>query len=150
MPGPSTQSSPGSSAPRVSSPWVLRLLQLQISFVYFQSFVAKLEGETWRRGTAVYWVSMVSDYRRRPVPAAMRTLRWSRLATWATLALEFALGPLVWIRECRYPLVAAAVIFHLVLEVLMNLQLFGAIMLTGLSTFVSPYDLERLVAALPR
>jgi hypothetical protein len=138
----------GASAPPASSPWVLRLLQLQISFVYFQSFVAKLEGETWRKGTAVYWVATVSDYRRRPVPAAMRTLWWSRLATWATLALEFALGPLVWIREFRYPLVAAAAIFHVVLEVLMNLQLFGAIMLTGLTTFISPYDLERLVAAL--
>jgi hypothetical protein len=32
----------------------------------------------------------------------------------------------------------------------MNLQLFGAIMLTGLTTFISPYDLERLVAALRR
>ena len=105
---------------------------------YFQSFVAKLEGETWRQGTAVYWVSMVSDYRRRPVPAAMRTLWWSRLATWGTLALEFALGPLVWISECRYPLVAAAAIFHLGLEVLMNLQLFGAIMLTGLYDIRQP------------
>ena len=140
----------GTSAPTASSPWVLRLLQLQISFVYFQSFVAKLEGETWRQGTAVYWVSMVSDYRRRQVPAAMRTLWWSRLATWGTLALEFALGPLVWIGECRYPLVAAAALFHIGLEVLMNLQLFGAIMLAGLTTFVSPYDLERLIAALRR
>ena len=56
----------------------------------------------------------------------------------------------MWIREFRYPLVAAAAIFHIGLEVLMNLQLFGAIMLTGLMTFVSPYDLERLVAALRR
>ena len=93
---------------------------------------------------------MVSDYRRRPVPAAMRTLWWSRLATWSTLALEFALGPVVWIRECRYPLIAAAAIFHVALEVLMNLQLFRVIMLTGLVTFVSPYDLERLAAALQR
>ena len=140
----------GGSAPAPSSPWVLRLLQLQISFVYFQSFVAKIEGETWRQGTAAYWVWMVSDYRRREVPAAMRTLWWSRLATWSTLALEFALGPLVWIREFRYPLVAAAALFHLGLEVLMNLQLFGAIMLAGLTTFISPYDLERLVTALRR
>lgn len=138
----------GAGAPTPSSPWVLRLLQLQISFVYFQSFVAKMAGETWRRGTAVYWASVVSDYRRRPAPAALRTLWWSRLATWGTLALEFSLGPLVWIREWRYPLVAAAAIFHLGLEVLMNVQLFGAIMLAGLVTFVSPYDLERLVTAL--
>jgi hypothetical protein len=138
----------GASAAPVSSPWVLRLLQLQISFVYFQSFVAKLEGETWRQGTAVYWVWMVSDYRRRPMPAAMRTVWWSRLATWGTLALEFALGPLVWISELRYPLLVSAAVFHLVLEVAMNVQLFGAIMLTGLATFVSPYDLERLAATL--
>jgi hypothetical protein len=91
---------------------------------------------------------MVSDYRRRPVPVALRALWWSRVATWGTLALEFALGPLVWIRDFRYPLIAMAAVFHLVLEVLMNVQLFGAIMLTGLATFVSPYDLERLVAAL--
>jgi hypothetical protein len=80
----------------------------------------------------------------------MRTLGWSRFATWTTLTLEFALGPLVWVSELRYPLVAAAAIFHLALEVLMNLQLFGAIMLTGLTTFVSPYDLERLATALWR
>ena len=115
---------------------------------YFQSFVAKLEGETWRRGTAVYWVTMVSDYRRLPVPAAMRASWWSRLATWGTLLLEFSLGPLVWMRELRYPLVAAAAVFHIGLEVLLNLQLFGAIMLAGLTTFISPYDLERLVAGL--
>ena len=76
----------GASAPAASSPWVLRLLQLQI-----RSCTSSRSSRSWKarrggRALPVDRVSMVSDYRRRPVPAAMRTLWWSRLATWGTLA----------------------------------------------------------------
>jgi len=134
------------SAAGAASPWCLRVMQLQVSIVYFQSFVAKMQGETWRAGSAVYWATTVSDYRRRPVPAAVRTLAWSRVATWSTLAIEFALGPLVWVREWRYPIVIAAAGFHLALDVFMNIQLFGAIMVTCLTLFARPDDLLLLVA----
>ena len=36
------------------SPWCVRVMQLQLSILYFHAFAAKLSGRAWRNGTAAY------------------------------------------------------------------------------------------------
>jgi hypothetical protein len=124
--------------------WCTRLMQLQVSVIYFRAFLQKFRGRTWLEGTAVFYATELSDFQRNRLPSFARTLFWSKLGTWATLGVEFSLGPLVWIRELRYPIVAAGVILHIAMERFLNLHLFGATMIVCLVLFIAPRDLERL------
>jgi hypothetical protein len=118
--------------------WCSRLMQLQVSIVYFKAFVAKLSGETWRAGSAVYYAVEAAGFRRARLPSFARSWIWSRLATWWTLTVELALGSMVWVRELRYPCLLAGVTLHLLMEVFMNLQLFGVTMIVCLTLFIEP------------
>jgi uncharacterized membrane protein YphA (DoxX/SURF4 family) len=130
------------------SPWCLRLMQLQVAIIYLRTVYWKLRGRTWRDGTAAYYPTQLVNYRRLVLP------RWAlnpvaiRVATWGTLAVESALATLVWVPECRYYVLAAGAAFHLLLEVLLNLQLFGVIMLASLTVLIDPCDAQRWLAAL--
>jgi uncharacterized membrane protein YphA (DoxX/SURF4 family) len=130
------------------SPWCLRLMQIQVSIIYLRTVYWKLRGKKWRDGTAAYYPTQLVNYRRFELP------RWAlngvaiRLATWGTLVLETALGTLIWVREFRYPVLVAGAAFHLMLEVLINLQLFGFVMLASLTLFIYPDDAQQLIASL--
>jgi hypothetical protein len=65
-----------------------------------------------------------------------------KLATWGTLVVEGALWTLVWIKEFRYWILAAAYFFHMGIEYSMNLPLFEGLMITTLIAFVDPKHVE--------
>ena len=44
-----------------SSAWAMRLVQLQVTALYASTAWSKWQGETWRDGTALYYVSMMGD-----------------------------------------------------------------------------------------
>lgn len=127
------------------SPWCLRLMQLQISIVYLRSVSWKLQGTRWRDGTAAYYPPHVPNFTRLPLPRWASSLAVVRGATWGTLFVELALGTWVWLEDLRYPVLAAGVGFHLLLELLINLQLFGWTMISSLVLFVDAGDLERFL-----
>ena len=70
-----------------------------------------------------------NNFERFPVPSFMQDPAIVKLETWFTLAIEFALGVLIWFKELRYPLLAAGVVLHLSLEYTMNVPLFQWIIL---------------------
>jgi len=124
--------------PAVGDAWCTRLMQLQVSFVYFAAFLNKLEGRSWLEGTAGFYAVEVADFRRHRLPRFARTLFWSQTGTWSVLATELLLGPAIWIRELRYPVLALGVTMHVAMDWFMNLQLFGATMIASLLLFVDP------------
>ena len=130
------------------SPWCLRLMQVQVAIVYLRTTYWKLRGKTWRDGTAAYYPTQLVYYRRFVLP------RWAlnpvaiRVATWGTLVVEAALGTLVWVPGFRYTVLVAGAAFHLLLEFLLNLQLFGFVMLASLTLFIDPDDAQRWLASL--
>jgi hypothetical protein len=135
-------------AAAVGTAWCTRLMQLQVSILYLKAFLAKLEGETWREGSAAYYAAAAAGFRRVRLPAFARSWSWSRLATWSTLGVELALGTLVWVPALRYPIVAAGVGMHVLMDAFLNLQLFGAAMIVCLVLFVEPRALETLLSGL--
>jgi len=137
---------PGEPAP--AAPWAQRLIQLQLAVVYLATVYWKLHGHMWVDGTAVYYASRVREYDRFPVPYVFDHLWTVKLMTWGTLAVEFALGALVWLRDLRYPVLLAGVMLHLGLEYSMNIQLFQWVMLTALVLFIDPRDFRRRPRAL--
>jgi hypothetical protein len=124
--------------------WSLRLLQLQIAYVYWSSAIAKLVNERWRTGWALRdvlaspvfaeWPAYIDSY---PVIAAM---------TWGTLLFEVAFPVLVAIRRFRPWVLAAGVLFHASIELAMTIPMFSAIMIVSYAAFVDDATLRRLLA----
>jgi len=135
-------------APPERTVWATRLMQMEVSIIYLQAFLAKFSGESWRTGTAVYYAVQVPKYQRFRLPRFASTLGWSRLMTWSTIAIEGALGPLIWIREFRPAVLTAGIGLHVAMEAFMNLHLFGPTMIICLLLFLDPGQAEQILRAL--
>lgn len=128
----------------LAAPWATRLMQLQVSIVYLRTVFWKLRGDKWRAGTAAYFPLMLQDYRRCLPPAWALSRPAIAFATWGTLVVEIAMGVLVWVREFRYPVILATFAMHLVLELLLNVQLFGWLMMATMLLFIFPEHAQQL------
>ena len=126
----------------VADPWALRLMQVLIAIVYLRTTYWKLRGTTWRAGSATYYAMGLRDYQRRKLPQWLARTWFYQAATYGTLALEGALGALLWFDPLRYPLLLAGLMLHLGLQLFMRTGLFQWTMLASLLLFVKPADLH--------
>jgi Vitamin K-dependent gamma-carboxylase len=132
------------------SPWAQRMIQFQLAMVYLMSFWWKSMGAPWVNGTALYYVLHLNEVRRFPIPDWMQQPFILKLGSWLTLALEFSLGALIWIKEFRYPLLLLGVLFHLCLEYSLNIPMFQWDILSAYILFVEPIDIVRAARWLRR
>lgn len=135
----------GKEGPEIQprSPWAQRMIQIELSLVYFIAFWWKSMGAPWVDGTALYYVTHLDAIRRFPIPAWIRQPVILKLGSWLALVLEFSLGVLIWIKELRYPLLLAGLMFHLTLEYALNIPMFQWDILTAYILFVDPADITR-------
>jgi hypothetical protein len=131
-------------APRAfGSPWAQRMMQIQLSILYVVTVLLKIQGEEWVDGTALYYISRLPEFARFPVPYLPEHLWAIRAATWGTLVVEAALGILVWVKECRRPVLALGLCLHLGIEYSMNLPLMQWVNIGALILFLKASELER-------
>lgn len=124
-------------------PWAQRMIQFELSLLYFVTFCWKIEGTSWLQGTALYYVYNLDELRRFPIPPWLLHPWMLKLGSWFALALEFSLGVLIWFNELRYYLLALGILFHLFLEYSLNVPLFEWDILSAYILFVDPGNLER-------
>ena len=128
------------NAPYVASrpdAWGLRLIQIEMTAIYASTALCKTQGASWWNGTAVWFVSRLSDDYGRLVPSSFFDLPWtSAIATWGTLLIESLLPIALWIRPIRNYAILAGLMLHLGIELSMNLFLFQWIMMLGLLSFL--------------
>jgi hypothetical protein len=124
-------------------PWAQRMIQFELSLVYFVGFCWKVAGAMWVQGTALSYRYRLDELQRFPLPSWFLNATFMKLATWFTLVLEFALGVLIWIREIRYYLLAIGLVFHLSIEYSMNIPMFQWDVLTAYVLFIDAADLEK-------
>ena len=126
--------------------WSVRLLQIEMTLLYFSAAWSKLLGEPWRDGTALYYVTRLDEYWGRfPVPSFVTETPWIiRGLTWSTMGLEFAIPVLIWFAPTRRFSLVLVLLFHLSCDYAMHLFLFHWIMLVGWMAFVQPNDLAWL------
>jgi len=120
---------------KFAAPWGQRLIQIQVSIVYFFTSFDKLEGHSWHIGTALWYVYNLSEMQRFPMPAFIRYPVMINAATWGTILTEVALGLLIWVPSLRYLVILCGVLLHLGIEYNMNVPLFSAIMCTSYLSF---------------
>jgi hypothetical protein len=129
---------------RLVLPWAQRMIQIQTTLVYLSTVYWKLLGHTWLDGTALYYVLHLSEFKQFAVPGADNAAI-VKLMTWSTLAIEFSLGTIVWIRRFRYWVLLAGVCLHAGIEYALNIPLFSLTIVATYLNFVDPRDLDAAI-----
>ncbi|WP_331254334.1 sporulation-delaying protein SdpB family protein [Streptomyces halstedii] len=122
----------------------LVLVRVQMSFLYFQSCVAKLPHAEWADGTAMwYWGHSLAFGAPGPLQPLVNPVLASPLGvallTWVPLVIEIGLAAsLLLAQRWRWRLFAAGVLFHLSIAVMMGLWSFALAMIGGLVVLCLP------------
>jgi hypothetical protein len=127
-----------------AEPWAQRLMQINITLVYAQTFFKKIVGTVWQNGTAVYFSSHFTEMHHLPTYYIFDHMWTIQLLTWSTLAIEFSLGFLIWFRPIRYYIILLGVVMHLTIDWSMLIPQFQWLMIFGYILFIEPDDLDRL------
>lgn len=112
------------------------LMRLQLAVIYLDTAVAKCFSEAWLNGTAVaqFMLSVYSQFR---LPVFAESLWISQIATYGTLALEFALPFLLFNRRTRAFGIFCGIGLHVGITVAApSLWLFSLAMLPGYVAFI--------------
>ncbi|MGH2995308.1 MAG: HTTM domain-containing protein [Gaiellaceae bacterium] len=123
----------------VRSLWPLRLVQVQVSILYVAAVWEKVRGTTWNDGTAVSYAFRLEDLERFPVPGFVTdSLLLVNLLTYGTLAVELALGILVWNRVLRPWVLLAGVGLHLGIDFATRVGFFSYAVFVAYIAFLPP------------
>ena len=125
----------------------IRVLELQIAWIYLTSGLEKVWGIDWIEGTAAYYALQLEHTFARPWANAFAVdPAISHLITWYTLAVELAFLPLALVpfRLTRTIAALAAAAMHLGILLLMNVGNFPLVMLATCVLFLPPEWLRSL------
>ena len=126
------------------APWALRLIQIQVSFVYLFTVWAKARSVEWLDGTAVFSSLRVGDLTRFEVPWLWsEPLVIGNLLAYGTLAVELALAVLIWNRRARPWVIGAGIALHLFIEIAFALGFFATVIFVSYLSFVPEDTGER-------
>ena len=123
--------------------WALpiRILELQVAWIYLATGIEKVAGALWVDGTAAYYALQLEHTFGRwwARPIAMQPVL-VKLISWGTIAVELGFLPLVMIPSNLTRVLAsiAAAGLHLGILVMMNVGNFPVIMLSTLVLFLPP------------
>ena len=141
----------GVPSPSISANIALRLIQLHLCLIYGMAGLAKLQGQGWWNGLAI-WGTLASGEFRLLNFTWMAAFPWLLNAlTHLSLALEIGYPALIWVRPLRPLLLACIVVLHLGIGLTApGLSEFGLAMIAGNLAFVSGPWLRSLVTGVER
>jgi hypothetical protein len=126
----------------------IRILELQVAWIYLATGIEKLAGTKWANGTATYYALQLEHTFGRwwARPIAMHPVL-SQLMSWGTLAVELGFLPFTMTPSNITRIIAtvAAAGLHMGILLLMNVGNFPVIMLSALVLFLPPAWVRRFV-----
>ena len=129
--------------PPLISLWGQRLIQLQVSIVYFTTLWWKWYGLRWKDGTATWFPVQLTEFYRFPMPEFVDRQPFVAMSTYGTLVAEFAMAVFVFYRPLRKWALLLGVLLHLGIEYRMNIPFFATVIMAG---YVCYYDGEEVSA----
>jgi hypothetical protein len=125
--------------------WPIRLFQIQLSLIYLSAARTKFAGETWTNGTAVSYALRIDDMQRVPLPHWFVTNALAMNAmTWGAMAIELAVGILVWWPRCRPWVLSAGVLLHVMVDVHIQIGIFSYAIFVMYLAWISPETVKHL------
>jgi len=141
-----TPGDPGAPQPTISANLALRLIQLHLVFIYAMAGLAKVQGPSWWRGTALWGTMTAGEFVTRDFTPIAAWPLVVNLLTHASLAFELLYPVLIWIPILRPLMIAGAIALHLgIAMVAPGLTEFGMAMIGANLAFVSGAWLRSLV-----
>lgn len=131
--------------PSVSANIAIRLMQLHLCVVYFFSALAKLEGETWKVGTALWWSASNYEYQSLDLTWLAGWPMIVAILTHLTVFWELSYSFLVWNRYTRPLMLWTAVAVHGGIALFMGMITFGLAMIFANLSFLRPETVRRWV-----
>jgi hypothetical protein len=131
--------------PSTSANLAIRLMQLHLCVVYLFSGLAKLEGETWQAGTAVWWAVANYEYQSLDLTWLAGWPVLTALLTHLSVFWELFYCCLVWNRFTRPLVLWMAVAVHGGIALFLGMITFGLTMLFANFSFLQPETVRRWV-----
>ena len=135
----------GSAAEPLIVPWGVRLLQMQICLIYFQSTIIKLQGQLWLNGTTVHYIIFLREYRDQNLEVLAQYPLLINFMTHGAILTQFALAFWLWFRPTRRWAMLAGLALHAGIRPILNIPAFGEVMTAVYLTFLAPDELDALL-----
>jgi hypothetical protein len=126
--------------------WPQRLIQIQLTFVYFMTALLKATGTTWIAGTALHYALHDGEFRRFTLGLTEYPLL-TNVLTVGALVLEFALAFLLWFRATRPFAICAGIALHVGILLTVNIPLFEELMISTYVCFLTAPELDAILRA---
>lgn len=115
----------------------LGALKLQVCFVYFFTAFAKMQGDLWLNGTAIYYTMRVKEFIATSWNIPLTENHYFVvLGTYFTILFEIAFPFLIWFKRTKYWVIAAGILLHIGIWVFMRIDNFSWIMIGTYSIFI--------------
>ncbi len=137
---------------RMTPAWIYRVFQVQLCFIYFFSGLWKVASDVWQNGTAMHFAlgwtasssrvdfSLITQY---PVANA--------ILTHGVMLFELTVFPfLIWFAGTRRWVLGLGVAFHLCIGILMDLAVFGGVVIVYYACFLTPTEAEMVADGVSR
>lgn len=135
----------------IGHPFVVRLLQLQLCWIYFCTFLCKIGDRTWQDGSALHYAFGLDHLFTRRLGAALFNASWLTVpATYGTLVFEAAFVFLIFApfqqSRLRKLTLWAGFGLHLGIAVTMSVGNFSLMMLASYPLLLESRSVESLLA----
>jgi hypothetical protein len=135
----------GTAAEPLIAPWGVRLLQMQVCLLYFQTCVLKCQGPLWRDGTVVHYIVFLREFRQFNMEWLAQFPLLINALTHGALLIEFALAFWLWFRPTRRWAILCGLALHAGIRPVLNVPGFGELMTATYLTFLAPDELDALL-----
>jgi hypothetical protein len=133
------------------APFGMRFLQLALALGYLLSAWSKSRGATWQNGNALGLALRIEDLQRFVAPDwVFDQAVLLNLFTWATLAFEATFFALVWNRRLRPWVLGTGVLFHLGIDLFLDIGFFSIAIFTAYLAFVPDDVADKIVGRFDR
>ncbi len=116
-------------------------LMIQVCYIYFFTSLAKLQGDVWLNGTAIYYTMRVSDFMATSwnIPLT-KNHYFVVLGTYFTIIFEIAFPFLIWFKETKYWIILSGIILHIGIWIFMRIDNFSWIMIGTYFIFINDQE----------
>ncbi len=120
-------------------------IMIQICIIYFFSGLHKLEGETWRNGTALYYILNSNDFS----PSFLnryitQSLLLIKFLTWFTIFFQISFSILIWLKKTKNAYIFLGISLHLGIFILMKIDNFSFVLISCYSVFLNNKSFDYL------
>lgn len=134
---------PAEVPPSVGANVAVRLIQIHLCVIYLFSGMAKLQGETWWSGEAIWYSIANLEYQSVDLTWLVNHPWLVNLMTHVTVFWELSYCALVWPRLTRPWVLLMAVLVHGGIAIGLGMATFGLAMIIANLAFVSPRTVRR-------